>query len=89
MIQAHHEELEDAGVGHFMPEVKTAPPRRTWKAPPPQWASAGHPQAPQFPSFEALNLGEIHVRQAKPLTEAQNATYERVRDLIVAPTWSS
>ena len=74
MVEAHHEELDDAGVGHYMPQVVTAPPRRTWKAPPPQWVQAGYAQAPQFPSFEALNLGEIHVRQARPLTEAQNMT---------------
>ena len=89
MIEAHHEELEEAGVGHYMPEVQTAPPRRTWKAPPPQFAAQGYPQAPQFPSFEALNLGEFHVRQARPMTEAQNMTYERARGLVVAPTWSS
>jgi hypothetical protein len=89
MIEAHHEELEEAGVGHYMPEVQTAPPRQTWKAPPPQFASAGHPQAPQFPSFEALNLGKFHVRPARPLTEAQNMTYERARDLVAPPSWSS
>ena len=89
MIEAHHEELEEAGVGHYMPEVVTAPPRRAWKAPPPQWAAQGYPQAPQFPSFEALNLGEVHVRPARPLTEAQNMTYERARDLVAPPSWSS
>jgi hypothetical protein len=89
MIEAHHEELEEAGVGHYMPEVVTAPPRQTWKAPPPQWAAQGYPQAPQFPSFEALNLGEVHVRPARPLTEAQNMTYERMRDLVAPPSWSS
>ena len=89
MIEAHHEELEEAGVGHYMPEVVTAPPRQTWKAPPPQWAAQGYPQAPQFPSFEALNLGEFHVRPARPMTEAQNMTYERARDLVAPPSWSS
>jgi hypothetical protein len=89
MIEAHHEELEEAGVGHYMPEVQTAPPHQTWKAPPPQWAAQGYPQAPQFPSFEALNLGEVHVRPARPLTEAQNMTYERARDLVAPPSWSS
>jgi len=89
MIEAHHEQLEEAGVGHYMPEVRSEPPRRAWRAPPEQWTSAGYPQVPEFPSFEALNLGEIHIRQARPLTEAQNMTYERVRDFVVAPTWSS
>ena len=88
MIEAHADQLDEAGVGHYLPELKSEPVRSAWKAPPQQWTAAGYVQAPEFPTFEALNRGEIHVRQAHPLTKAQNMTFERVRDLAV-PSWSS
>ena len=50
--------------------------------------SAGFPQAPEFPTFEALNRGEVDVRPVR-MTQSKNLTYERVRNFVVSPTWSS
>jgi hypothetical protein len=89
MIEAHHEQLEEAGVGHFMAKIQTMPPRRAFQAPPEQMVSAGFPQVPEFPTFEALNRGEVDVRPMSSVAQSKNMTYERVRNFVVSPTWSS
>lgn len=89
VIEASHEELREAGVPHYLPAPRLTPPSSSWRTPPSAQAAYGQPQAPAFPDFRVLNMGDpANVRQAT-LTPAQNATYERVRDFVVQPTWSS
>ena len=89
VVQASHDELEEAGVGHFMPGPREPPPRRVWHTPHDQLVAAGQPQAPEFPSFERLNMGQPANFRASTLTPSQNMTYERAREFVVEPTWSS
>ena len=52
-------------------------------------ASAGHPQAPEFPTFECLNMGQPTDMRSSTLSPSQNRTYEEIRGFIVQPNWSS
>ena len=52
MIEAHHEELEEAGVGHYMPEVVTAPDLEGAAAAVCLCRSPPGPAVPQLRSFE-------------------------------------
>jgi hypothetical protein len=51
--------------------------------------AAGQPQAPEFKTFEELNLGGLHDIKAATLTPAQNQTYEQIRNYVVQPTFST
>jgi hypothetical protein len=88
-VEANHDELEEAGVDHAMPAPRIAPVIRIWRAPNGQFASAGQPQAREFPSFEVLSMGQPATVRAASLTPSQNMTYEQARDFVVEPTWSS
>jgi hypothetical protein len=88
VIEASHDEFEEAGVPHYMPGPRFTPPRRAWATPHQQMVAYGQPQAREFPTFEALNMGQLPVRAAGP-TRAENVTYERLRDAVVGPTWST
>ena len=89
VIQAHHDQLEESSIPHVMPAPRMPPPVKAWKAPVQQYAAAGQLQAPQFPTYEMLNLGAVaDIKSAKlPLNHAM--TYERMRDFAAEPTWSS
>jgi hypothetical protein len=50
--------------------------------------AGGQPQAPEFPTFERLNMGQPASLRASTLSASQNMTYERMRDLA-QPTFSS
>ena len=89
VVQASHGELEEAGVPHHMPAPREPPPMRGWHTPHQQFAAAGQPQAPEFPSFEVLNMAGPTSVRAATLTPSQNMTYERAREFVVQPTWSS
>ena len=89
VIEAHHDELEEAGVRHNMPVPRTVMPQRRMPAPPPQYVAAGQPQAREFPDFRVLNMGDPANVRAATLTREQGMTYERIRDVSVGPTWSS
>ena len=89
VIAAAHEELQQAGVAHSGPEPRFTPPATGWKTPHASMASAGQPQAPEFPTFESLNTGQpSDMRVANP-TPSENRTYEEIRAFVVQPTWSS
>ena len=89
VIEMEHEELEAAGVPHYMPAPRPLPPKAHFTRPLAQFAASGQPQAPQFTPFEQLNMGQpADVRVAK-LTLDQNMTYERMRDFVVQPTFST
>lgn len=57
-IEAHHPDLEQARVAHAMPAPRQRMVPYPWPAPPMQMAAAGQPQAPEFPTFENLNMGQ-------------------------------
>ena len=88
-VEAAHEELDEAGVPHEMPLPRLAPPMKAWPAPAEQWAAYGQRQAPEFPSFEILNMGQPATLRAARVTRKEGLTYEHLRDLVVEPTWSS
>ena len=89
VVEAHHDELAEAGVPHNMPMPRTIPPQQRMPAPPLQYVAAGQLQAPEFPDFRVLNMGDPKNVRAATLTREQGMTYERVRDMVVGPTWSS
>ena len=89
VVEAHHDELEEANVPHVMPAPRMPPPVKLWKAPPQQYVAAGQLQAPEFPTYEMLNLGEVADIKSAPLRPSQAMTYERLREFAVQPTWSS
>ena len=87
-IENEHEELRDSGVPHYMPKPRTLPPKAFFTRPLPQMMAAGQPQAPEFPTFERLNMGHPESIRAATLSRSQNMTYERMRDLV-EPTFST
>ena len=62
---------------------------KVWKTPPQQYAAAGQVQAPEFPTYEMLNLGEVANIKSAALRLDQAMTYERIREFAVQPTWTS
>ena len=89
IVEMEHAELEVAGVPHYMPMPRTLPPKAQFTRPLPQLAAYGQPQAPEFKPFEQLNgLHPDNVRAAT-LSRSQNMTYERLRDFVVQPTFST
>ena len=89
VVEAAHDELVEAGVPHAMPLPRVPPLKKGWEAPPVQFAAFGQPQAPEFPTFENLNQGQPATVRATKLSPSQNLTYERAREFVVQPTWSS
>jgi hypothetical protein len=89
VIAAEHDELEEAGVPHVMPGPRIPPLLRNYRKGPPQYASAGQPQAPEFPAFEVLNMGQPETLRQGNLSHSQNLTYEQARDFVVQPTFST
>ena len=83
VMEAHHDELEEADVHHYMPALREPMPRRGMPAPHPEFVAYGQPQFREFPDFRTLNMGDPATVQAGALTPSQNMTYERVRDMAV------
>ena len=88
MVDAAHEELEEAGVSHHMAAVGIPPVRKPYIVPNKQMMSVGQPQAPEFPTFELLNMDQPQDIRVATLTFPQRLTYERARELVPR-TWSS
>jgi hypothetical protein len=89
VTEAHHQSLRESGVPHHMPGIRFQPQPGKYHAPPQLYVAAGQPQYEEFPSFEMLNMGvPENLLMAHPSRE-QNMTYERTRDLVIQPTWSS
>lgn len=82
-IEAHHPDLEQARIPHAMPAPRAPMVQHPWPAPVRQMAAAGQPQAPEFPTFEHLNMGQPgHLRPANlnlRLSEGP-LSYDRARD---------
>ena len=89
VIEAHHDQLEEADVMHAMPAPRLPPPVKAWKTPPLQYVAAGQVQAPEFPTYEMLNLGEVADIKSAKLRRNEAMTYERIREFAVQPTWTS
>ena len=89
VVDASHDELEEAGVPHHMAAVGIPPARRPYIVATEQFAAVGQPQAPEFPTFEFLNMGQPQDVRVADLSYSQRLTYERARDLVVGRTWSS
>ena len=88
-IEAAHLELLESNVHHYMPKVRTLPPNAVFTRPLPAMVARGQPQARELPSFELLNMGQPENLRAATLTLSQNSTYERIRDVVAEPTFSS
>ena len=82
VIEAEHDELDVAGVEHYMPMPRSLAPKAHFTKPLPQFAAGGHPQAPEFKSFEQLNMGVPDNFLAATMSRSQAMTYERLRDLV-------
>ena len=79
-IEAHHRNLEQANVPHPMPAPRPPMTRMSWPFPADQFSAAGHPQAPEFPTFEQLNLGQARrFRQGHP-SSSGGETYQQLRE---------
>ena len=64
-VEAHHEDLQQASVAHTAPVPRPQMQPQSWPAPPMQWATSAVPQAPEFRTFENLNMGQpSHLRPA-------------------------
>ncbi len=88
-VEMEHEELEIAGVPHYMPMPRTLPPKAGFTRPLAQFMAGGQPQAPEFTPFQQLNMGQPDNVRAATLSTSQNMTYERMRDFVVGPTFST
>jgi len=93
-IEAAAEELGEAGVTHpggkemgstdnlgFRAQVNH------YSAPVPQWAAVGQPQAPQFPSFEVLNMNQPTNLLAAKMSKETAMSYEQMRNMLPERTW--
>jgi hypothetical protein len=89
VIEASHDELDEAGVRHYMPAPRQPPPRRGWPATHGAEVAYGQPQAPEFPDFRVLNMGDPRRVDYSVLRPDELMGYERMRDLAAARTWSS
>jgi hypothetical protein len=80
-VDAHHKDLEDAGVPHTAPAPKKlATPAGQWRAPANEFIAAGQPQAPEFPTFEQLNLGyPTSFKLGRPAPLDRNKNYQQLR----------
>jgi hypothetical protein len=90
VIEASAEELGEAGVTHHDVGEEPMPFRAQvnhYSRPPVQLAAAGQKQAPQFPSFEALNMGQPTNLLAAKMTREVAMSYERMRDMLPENTW--
>jgi hypothetical protein len=58
-----------------------------YSAPVPQWAAVGQPQAPQFPSFEVLNMNQPTNLLAAKMSKETAMSYEQMRNMLPERTW--
>jgi hypothetical protein len=86
VIEASHEHLVEANVPHEMPAPRLPPLIRSWPAPPPKWACDGQLQAPEFPTFESLNMGQPTDFRTASLKSAPGMTYAQARRLLPEQT---
>ena len=90
VIEAAGEELTQAGITHEKlgedPMVVRAQVNN-YKAPLAQMASTGQPQAPEFPSFEVLNMGQPTNLMLAKMPRETAMSYENMRNMLPERTW--
>jgi hypothetical protein len=83
-VEAHHEDLDYVGVPHAAPMPKMAMSAGQWQAPPTEYIAAGQPQAPEFPTYEQLNLGYSKTyKLGRPAALKENKNYQQLREQIL------
>lgn len=84
-VEAHHQDLEYTGIPHAAPMPKLAMPAGKWQSPPKEYASAGHPQAAEFPTYEQLNMGQdARFKLGRPAPLDVNKNYQQLRENYLA-----
>ena len=56
VVMMHSDDLQGSQISHAVPAPRQPRSQAQWRTPHQQYAAAGIPQAPEFPSFEELNL---------------------------------
>jgi hypothetical protein len=80
-ITAHHEDLTERNVPHQAPAPKMTMPAGRWRAPPNEMAADGYPQAPEFPTWEQLNMGySKDYKLGRPAPMQTNRNYQQLRE---------
>ena len=79
-VEAHHEDLVDADVPHAMPYPRPPMAKASWATAHQAYIDAGIPQAPEFPTYEALNYGQSQIHKPAKLSTDVGKTYETIRD---------
>ena len=90
VIEAAEEELREAGVTHQGVGEEPMPFRAQvnhYSRPPAEMAAAGQPQAPEFPSYEVLNLNQPTNLLAAKMSRQTAMSYEAMRDMLPERTW--
>jgi hypothetical protein len=86
-ITAHHEDLTERNVPHQAPTPKMAMPTGRWRAPPNELAADGYPQAPEFPTWEQLNMGySKDYKLGRPAPLQTNRNYQQLRENYLGMT---
>ena len=86
-ITAHHEDLTERNVPHQAPMPKMAMPAGGWRAPPNEMAADGYPQAPEFPTYEQLNMGySKEYKLGRPAALQTNRNYQQLRENYLGVT---
>lgn len=79
-VEAHDKDLEYRGIPHAAPMPKMAMPAGQWQAPPNEYIVDGQPQAPEFPTYEQLNLGyDRNYKLGRPAPLEINKNYQQLR----------
>jgi hypothetical protein len=79
-VEAHHQDLEERGIPHSAPTPKMAMPAGRWRAPPNEFIATGQPQAPEFPTFEQLNLGYDKIYKLGRPAPLDTTNYQQLRE---------
>jgi len=86
-IMAHSDDLRDAEVPHAMPSPRPMMSPRGWPTEHQQFAAAGIPAGPTFPTYEALNLGQegsiaksLIARFEKETGKSASSSYDKMRE---------
>ena len=79
-VEAHDKDLEERSIPHSAPLPKLAMPAGGWRAPPNEYIADGQPQAPEFPTFEQLNLGYDKLYKLGRPAELDVSNYQQLRD---------
>jgi len=78
-VEAHHMDLEAQNIPHVAPIPKVSMASKSWPFPQQEYQADGYLQAPEFPTFEQLNMGYARrYKQGKP-GSLSSSSYESLR----------